>query len=415
MSRHSSSRNQRIRDWKVGDLLLICLLIAVCAWLLYQVKHWEDKRKALEDRNWNGSDGIEESIPDFLKFGRKDPQKSVVEIAVEYQSPAEKEGNEEADGAAEGESKHEEDGKEDGRGGGDDEIEKSDLESADEDGEGGDEFVDEQEKEKQLEDTASSDKQEEHEGADEKSHQEAREENYKADDASSAVVGDAQEVDQHYKSTEREENDDRTNVTGNASTDGQPQDVPIGGESQQLQNNISFNATLRNSTVLLEFEHGSTDVKEQMEHQDNSTLVEPNHPMEQLHNSTGPASDERMEPQSAGTGGSAATGDSPRENKTINLDTAQKQTRDLTEGNELSSENTLFEQTETSNTNGAGGEGQTASPAADENGHGTQGEPADSSNDAVGITEEERDVLTDLSTLPDTKVETRAVEDTAAE
>ncbi|CAD5176126.1 unnamed protein product [Musa acuminata subsp. malaccensis] len=46
MLRQASSRSQRNKGLKVRNVLQICLLVAVCFWLLYQMKHTYDKKKA---------------------------------------------------------------------------------------------------------------------------------------------------------------------------------------------------------------------------------------------------------------------------------------------------------------------------------------------------------------------------------
>ncbi|XP_042452382.1 uncharacterized protein LOC122036998 [Zingiber officinale] len=70
MLRQVSSRNQRGKvGLKMKNVLQICLLIAICIWLLYQIKHSHDKKEAFKETNANGGG----RLFDIRAFGRKDP------------------------------------------------------------------------------------------------------------------------------------------------------------------------------------------------------------------------------------------------------------------------------------------------------------------------------------------------------
>ncbi|KAH0468911.1 hypothetical protein IEQ34_002143 [Dendrobium chrysotoxum] len=67
MMRQSSSRNQRYKGGlRFRHFLQICLLLAICIWLVYQVKHSHDKKRAFVERK-----EVEDQAFSF-RFGRKD-------------------------------------------------------------------------------------------------------------------------------------------------------------------------------------------------------------------------------------------------------------------------------------------------------------------------------------------------------
>lgn len=73
MLKQSPSRNQRSREFKVKHALQICLLLAICIWLLYQAKQTCHKNLALEESSRTAKLSNDYGI---LKLGRKglDPQ-----------------------------------------------------------------------------------------------------------------------------------------------------------------------------------------------------------------------------------------------------------------------------------------------------------------------------------------------------
>lgn len=50
MLRQVTSRNQRSKGFTVKNALQVCLLVFVCAWILYQIKHSHDKKKGYDER-----------------------------------------------------------------------------------------------------------------------------------------------------------------------------------------------------------------------------------------------------------------------------------------------------------------------------------------------------------------------------
>ncbi|XP_073047623.1 uncharacterized protein [Primulina eburnea] len=230
MSGQTPNRNQRSKGIKVKHVLQIFLLLAVCFWLIYQVKHSHDKKKEFDESDVKasitrgGSDG-------FIRLGRKDirPQEEDA-ITKNEQHDEEAEKEEETTGLVD-ENKHEEDELEDKKvedtenekvEGGDDEIEDHGQEKLDPEVDREEDFVDgekerdgDDENENKNEEKDSEDGQVEKESSIEKgdrdgddtSIHEAREEHYKADDASSAVTHDTQ-----VETTETEnQNDENIN------------------------------------------------------------------------------------------------------------------------------------------------------------------------------------------------------------
>lgn len=214
MFRQSPGRNQRSKGNKVNHRLQVCFLIAVFFWLIYQVKHSHDKKK--EYNEYDGQKGVSTKIAsdsDVLKLGRKDLKPNLDETLMTKEEPDKEVGDESAaeqeknkhveDEEAEEEAKTE---KKDGEseGGREDEIDhdedvKSDTEvdkeDIMEDTKDKDEDVDHVKENSEviagdstgpLEKENSSADHDVEDETDESTH-EAREENYKADDVSSAV------------------------------------------------------------------------------------------------------------------------------------------------------------------------------------------------------------------------------------
>ncbi|KAI3460113.1 hypothetical protein Pfo_016776 [Paulownia fortunei] len=92
MLKQSPSRNLRAKRLKVKHALQIFVLIAVCIWLLYQVKQSYNKKGALEERPAQVSEYGENEYQ-ILKTGRKHLKPRLDEFAAEF----EKHGDEEAE------------------------------------------------------------------------------------------------------------------------------------------------------------------------------------------------------------------------------------------------------------------------------------------------------------------------------
>ncbi|XP_004496795.1 uncharacterized protein [Cicer arietinum] len=241
IKRFPSSRNQRSKGIKVKHVLQVMLLLGVCFWLIYQVKHNHDKKKEFD--NTNSKLSVKTETDQILKLGRKDlhPGKDEVnqnekheeeeedehivedaeskhehdeqqqeeeghkheteesEVNIhEGREQEEEENKHEAEEQEEDESKIEE--VEDERG--DAETDENDHEKSDVDNDRDDEVIDEEkEKEEEGDETENEDKEDEEKGGlvENQDNHEAREEHYKGDDVSSAVAHET-----HATSTETE-------------------------------------------------------------------------------------------------------------------------------------------------------------------------------------------------------------------
>lgn len=233
MIKRFPSRNQRSKSIKVKHVLQICLLVGVCFWLAYQVKRSHDKKREFEESDANSL--VKTQIGDHIpKLGRKDLNPRIGGITKNHKNEDEEEDelvvedeenkheeereeeneHEEREGKSDKESKHEgkdlgeeedkhevedqveeenSETEDEGKGGGDEDIDASEKENSETEMERDEEFVDE-ENEKEEIDVRENEK----EGDDKErlvenhNTREAREENYKADDASSAVAHNTQ-------------------------------------------------------------------------------------------------------------------------------------------------------------------------------------------------------------------------------
>ncbi|KAJ6754882.1 MYB-LIKE PROTEIN X [Salix purpurea] len=156
MIKRSPSRNARSKGIKAKHVLQICLLLGVCFWLLYQVKHSHDKKKELEEKDASFSQKTlsHEVLP---KLGRKDPHPGLQDKTSEKNEEEEEdETGVDEEGNKKEENEHEKDDEEEGgqEGGGtkDEEVEREEQRMHEEEEKGG-EVTDhlEKEKEEQIE------------------------------------------------------------------------------------------------------------------------------------------------------------------------------------------------------------------------------------------------------------------------
>nr|GMD85903.1 myb-like protein X [Ipomoea batatas] len=193
-----SGRMNRSRGFKVKNVLQICVLLAVCLWLVYQVKQSHEKKKQFEgnesslSQKTGSSDGGpnlgRKYLPDSKGIANSDEERG---MEVEEDEP-EQDNN----------SERKNDG---GRGGGDDDLEEHDREKNDGEVEREDEAVGE---ERDSDDNSEDNENDEDSG----SKHEAQEVLYKADDASSAVTHDTQEVTTENENSSTEEVSENTEV-----------------------------------------------------------------------------------------------------------------------------------------------------------------------------------------------------------
>ncbi|KAG2704018.1 hypothetical protein I3760_06G164000 [Carya illinoinensis] len=234
MIKRSPSRNHRSKGVKVKHVLQICLLLGVCFWLIYQVKHSHDKKKEFDGKDAKLSVKTQ-SGNELLKFGRKDlhPRlEEVPEIEKHVEEEEEETGGEEEENKHDEEERDEEENRheekeqdeeenkhevedqeeeenkseeieDEERGAGNDGIDENDQEKLDGDVDHDEELIDEEkegeEEDKESERNESDNKESQVETSLEDQdrdggNHEAREEQYKGDDASSAVTHDAQTI-----------------------------------------------------------------------------------------------------------------------------------------------------------------------------------------------------------------------------
>ncbi|KAG8654842.1 uncharacterized protein LOC110616205 isoform X1 [Manihot esculenta] len=206
MLKQSPNRNQRSKGFKVKHFLQICLLLVICIWLLNQLKLSYDKKNSYDSRTGEELEKVQREHEN-IKLGRKDLLPRVDETTLEGESKGDKAELEE--GIEEIKPEEVED---DGRGGGDDEIERHDQDRTEE--EESDEVEDlidvddrerdvgteeheSEEKSNQLEDASSINHRAQNGGT--RNSQEAREEHYKGDDASSSVVHNIQNLSSEFQ------------------------------------------------------------------------------------------------------------------------------------------------------------------------------------------------------------------------
>jgi hypothetical protein len=127
MIKRSPSRNPRSKGIKAKNVLQICLLLGVCFWLIYQVKHSHDKKKELQgkDASFSQKTLSHDVLP---KLGRKDPHPGLQDKTSEKNEEEEEEdtGMDE-EGNKKEENRHEKEDEEGGQEGGgtkDDEVER---------------------------------------------------------------------------------------------------------------------------------------------------------------------------------------------------------------------------------------------------------------------------------------------------
>lgn len=200
MMRQSGSRNQRSKGgFRLKLVLQICLLLAICTWLLYQVKHSHDKKKAFEDKISKIATKVTSKQPYLLDFGRKGLPLAKESDSISETRNKDDENEEEEEGEQDQDMKQEEAKDEEAKRDGADTIDELDQDRGDEENEQEEEFFSEEEKDGQGEEDGLFDSKEGEDSA-----QEAREENYKRDDASSAVAHDSVMEIEDSKATDLE-------------------------------------------------------------------------------------------------------------------------------------------------------------------------------------------------------------------
>lgn len=209
------------------NVLQICVLLAVCLWLVYQVKQSHEKKKQFEgnesslSQKTGSSDGGpnlgRKYLPDSKGIANSDEERG---MEVEEDEP-EQDNN----------SERKNDG---GRGGGDDDLEEHDREKNDGEVEREDEAVGE---ERDSDDNSEDNENDEDSG----SKHEAQEVLYKADDASSAVTHDTQEVttENENSSTEEVSENAEVNVLEQAGEVNNDKEISDGQDTTPVQDHTT--------------------------------------------------------------------------------------------------------------------------------------------------------------------------------
>ncbi|XP_016477197.1 uncharacterized protein LOC107798684 [Nicotiana tabacum] len=486
MYKQSPSRNHRSKGIKLKHVLQICLLLAVCFWLIYQVKHSHDKKKEFDENDAKFPIKTESSN-EPVKFGRKDLQPRIEGLDTvnekhkeepEDETVEDEEGNKPEEEDLEEENKikeknveHTEDG-EDEVDDHDHDQEKSDVEVdqeediVDEDKERGED----DEKETEERDPEVNDSQVEEENLledhdhdeDSSSSHEAREEHYKADDASSAVTHDTvvttTENDSGKIEKEAEHAAEVTSEvgvnnsmqinTGQNTTadvvkaDGEGSPPNTTNSEEKHGDPISFTATdasVSNSTITegLTDNSGSrthsTEVSTQMHEislqngtqavtqEYNATLEDTTSGGSSLSISSSQQSssatdmgDNQLVSNLSFSSKNDGVDSTPLDSLDVSGDTESSLAEKVNQGNAtvkaVDNNVTEAEKTDTSDENGTTDEGEDASIA--ENMEEVQDDPIDTSDSSTHL--EEKHIRTDLETLPEIQTEGN-MEDAAAE
>ncbi|KAK2660049.1 hypothetical protein Ddye_006582 [Dipteronia dyeriana] len=195
MLKQSPSKNLRSKGFKVKNVLQICVLLVICIWFLHQVKRSYNENKAFKEDTVTFSEM--QSEHESVKLGRKDLHVQMHQPALEKARHGEGEVRTAIEELIENKAEESED---EGRGGGDDEIDGHDQEkSEDEESEEVEDLIDEDDRERedgseeqeseemgnQMDDESLSVNLAQYEG---ERHSEAREEGYKGDGASRALM-----------------------------------------------------------------------------------------------------------------------------------------------------------------------------------------------------------------------------------
>ncbi|CAI9764443.1 unnamed protein product [Fraxinus pennsylvanica] len=256
MYRQSPSRTQRSKGIKIKHVLQICLLLAVCFWLIYQVKHSHDKKKEFDESDSKTSLN-RASSNEILTLGRKDIRPRVEETVTKKGKHDEAAIEQETIEEEVEDNKHEEDEQEikkadqkedEGTRGEGDEINEHEHVKSDAEIDREEEFIDEEKEGHEGDENSTEEKYSDEnngetvkEGLEDNDHDRdehsAREENYKADDASSAVAHDNQVIDPENEngSLENTKEQPKTNIFGREKKENSGEGISLGDKRTDLE------------------------------------------------------------------------------------------------------------------------------------------------------------------------------------
>ncbi|XP_029116426.1 uncharacterized protein [Elaeis guineensis] len=453
MMRQVSSRNQRSKGFRVKNALQLCLLAAVCFWLLYQLKHSYDKKRALEDKNLDTWDKLVENQSEF-KLGRKDPPHGEENVSRNENHDKDEE-NEEVEEEEQDQETRQALEDDEARGDGDDEIdeqdrersdEQEDQERADEETEIGEELTNEEDKDGQGEETEQLDEQD----PEEDSSHKAREESYRRDDVSSAVRRESRaknsededgDVAEKIMETTEGKDVDADDMADGADDGSKGNSHSSVGAADVSKDNVTGTVLVGNETrwndhpsindAVIEKKGSEVGLNNsegfltsnQIESWVNSTTasVTNNHVEAQANSTTAASIYQKIETQTNSTMVDAVANSVPLQNETISRDSVQSHNitveMEASKEDKINLKNVVTEgQAERFNTTVGqenAGERSSVSLGANANVDAIQGESTDSSHKMV--MKEGRDAHIGLQTLPDMRNEAKSMGDEAAE
>ncbi|RWW32182.1 hypothetical protein GW17_00003173 [Ensete ventricosum] len=427
MLRQAYSRSQRNKGHKVRNVLQICLLVAVCFWLLYQMKHTYDKKQASSEQTTRVLNAVVDSQSDFMDLGRKGLPHNKATVPGDKIHRKEEE-NEEVEDEEDRETQAMED--EEAKGIGDDVIdeqdseqgdEQDDQERLDEEVEDGEESANGEDKNDQVEEGEFTEDQEHEEG----SSQEAHEKIYKSDDASSAVLQENQvtetedKIDSKIDTMEEEQLRNNENNTETKDTVGRMDDGPKGNNDV----NVTVLAAIGNETI----QNNSLTINKDTIEKTGEELSPANSQTKLQVNATkARVSDNQLKLETA-SGIAASSNETEGKTNIVHVENGAHSTRLVEDHNTTIAlgspkednsnlKSVVEEQLQKSSTTIGHNSVEELSNvylASNENRGADEGDSAGSSDTMV--TEEERDARTDLSTLPDIQNDIKNIEDDAAE
>lgn len=243
MYRQSPKRHQKSKGFRLKHVLQICVLVAVCFWLIYQVKHSHDKRKQFDENDAKSSRDVEMHNA-VLKLGRKDlnpqekgPNKDLESHDEETEEEiVEEDKNEEVNG--EQDKNEEENGEEIDLE--DKHEEQSEEEDKHEEETGEEDKNDEETGEDKHEETGEEDKNEEETGEDKHEEEETREEDKHEEETGQEDkleeengVEDKHEIEEQEEDTETEKKGEEGTGGGDDGVNEQEQEKTESGNNQE--------------------------------------------------------------------------------------------------------------------------------------------------------------------------------------
>ncbi|KAF9665902.1 hypothetical protein SADUNF_Sadunf16G0173100 [Salix dunnii] len=284
MIKRSPSRNPRSKGIKAKHVLQICLLLGVCFWLIYQVKHSHDKKKELEEKDVSFSQKTlsHEVLP---KLGRKDPHPGLQdktseknEEEEEEETGVDEEGNKKEENGHEKED--EEEGGQEGGGTKDEEVEREEQRMHEEEENGG-EVTDHLEKEKEEQIEHEEDEQNEEANSEETNDEDRKVGDDEVDERDREKIGEA-DPDSEFmdEEKEREEDVEKKESQGNESEGkeipgNEEEDREVQTDNETQSEGQDHNGSDKNSHVAREEHYMADDASSAVTHDTQIISTEP--------------------------------------------------------------------------------------------------------------------------------------------